>query len=396
MRTLTSVAVEVPLAAAERECAGYFELNGSSPNLWAPLSGIYECADGFVRVHANFDHHRDAALRAVGLPAGATKADLGSRLRAWGKCEFETAATHEGGAVAACRSFDEWDALEQASVVRTLPLLTLERIGDADPLPLPETSTIPLDGVRVLDLTRILAGPIGGRTLAAYGADVMLVNAPYLPNIDNLPETSRGKLSCHIDLARSGGKARLDALIDGAHVFVQGYRPGALARRGYGPQAIAERRPGIVCVSLSAYGAGPWEARRGFDSLVQTATGFNLAEAEAFGEDRPRALPYQILDCASGFLMAFAAQAGLIRQQQEGGSWHAQVSLVQTAQWLRAMGRDDGEPGMKKPDFQDFLQSWPCDQGELRALPHAALLDGRPCEWRRPSVSPGTSQPVWP
>src|SRR5207244_380319 len=159
-----------------------------------------------------------------------------------------------------------------------------ERIGDAPPLQLPplREEQRPLEGVRVLDLTRILAGPVGGKALAAYGADVMLVNSPHLPNIEAIADTSRGKRSAHVDLRTPEGRATFDELLGQAHVVVQGYRPGGLQALGYGPEELARKRPGIVLVSLSAYGPqGPWSARRGFDSLVQTAMGFNHAEAEA-------------------------------------------------------------------------------------------------------------------
>ena len=175
----------------------------------------------------------------------------------------------------------------------------------------------------MLDLTRILAGPVGTRALAAYGADVLLVNSPHLPNIDAIADTSRGKLSAHADLRDPAGRAVFDAVLRDAHVFVQGYRPGGLQHLGYGAEALAEYCPGIVAVSLSAYGPeGPWAARRGFDSLVQTATGFNHAEAQAFGSGAARALPTQILDHASGYLIALGTCAALLRQQREGGSWH--------------------------------------------------------------------------
>ena len=175
----------------------------------------------------------------------------------------------------------------------------------------------PLEGLRVLDLTRILAGPVAGRTLAAFGADVMLVNSPKLPNISAIADTSRGKRSALADLHEPADRAALVAALQGAHVMLQAYRPGGLAALGFGAEQAAALRPGIVHVSLSAYGrTGPWAQRRGFDSLVQTATGINDAEGTAFGAGRPRALPMQILDMASAFLLAFGAEAALLRQRQ--------------------------------------------------------------------------------
>jgi len=249
----------------------------------------------------------------------------------------------------------------------------------------------------VLDLTRILAGPVAGRALAAYGADVLLVNSPHLPNIEAIADTSRGKLSAHADLRSAADRAAFEAVLREAHVFVQGYRPGALGGLGFGPDEVAALCPGVIVVSLSAYGpSGPWAGRRGFDSLVQTATGFNDAEARAFGSGPPRALPMQILDHASGYLMALGAQAALIRQAIEGGSWHVQVSLARTAQWLRSLGRVAGGFDAAKPDFSDLLEASHSGFGELVALRHAAQMSETPAGWSRPSMPPGTHPLAWP
>jgi crotonobetainyl-CoA:carnitine CoA-transferase CaiB-like acyl-CoA transferase len=225
----------------------------------------------------------------------------------------------------------------------------------------------------------------------------MLVNAPHLPNIEAIADTSRGKRSALVDLRTDAGRAAMDALLRDAHVFVQGYRPGGLASLGYGPQELAQRRPGIVCVSLSAYGPqGPWRDRRGFDSLVQTATGFNAAEGEAAGDPgKPKAMPMQILDEATGYLIAFGAAAALWRQQREGGSWHVQVSLAQTGHWLRSLGRVPDGFAAKPPPLEPFLETTPSAWGELQAFRHAAQLSRTPAHWSRSSERPGDSPPRW-
>jgi crotonobetainyl-CoA:carnitine CoA-transferase CaiB-like acyl-CoA transferase len=392
-----SPGVSVDMHDAEIECTGYFRLNGEVPNAWAPLSGLYACGDGYVRIHANFDHHRDRALDILGIthdPSKTTKDDIGNALSSWSAVDFESAVADAGGVVSAVRSFDEWDAHPHARVVSGLPLLTIEKIGEAPPRETGKGDK-PLSNIRVLDLTRILAGPVCGRTLAAYGADVMLVNSPSLPNIESIAETSRGKRSVHIDLSEAVGADQLEQLVSEAHIFIQGYRPGGLPALGFSPERLAELRPGIVYVSLSAYShEGPWSDRRGFDSLVQTATGFNHAEAAASGEDWPRAMPVQILDYASGFLMAYAAQAALYRQMTEGGSWHARISLIQTAQWLRGLGRTDNL-SKARPDIASRLQSYECGFGTLEALPHAAKFDGEETTWNQRSEPPGTHPPQW-
>jgi len=392
--------VGVDMVHAALECVGPFTVNGVAPEVWDKFSGLYACADGWVRVHANFAHHREGALRLLGLqPATATREEAERAMRRWRGIDFETAAAEAGLVATALRSFDQWGVTPQGQAVAAQPLFTVERIGDAPALELaPLTNDEPpLAGVRVLDLTRILAGPVGGRALAAYGADVMLVNSPRLPNIEAISDTSRGKLSTHIDLRADTGREALANLSAQAHVFVQGYRPGGLQALGFGPEELARQRPGIVYVSLSAYGKqGPWAGRRGFDSLVQTATGFNHAEGEAAGEGKPRPLPMQLLDHATGYLIALGASAALVRQQREGGSWHVQVSLAQTGHWLRGLGRIENAFAVKKSDAKPYLEKSASGFGELVAVRHSARLSRTPARWRRPAVPPGTHAPAWP
>lgn len=392
------VAVDMLHAAAE--CLCWFSLDGRVPDPWDKFSGLYRTADGWVRVHANFAHHRDGALRLLGLDAAhAERADAERAMLSWRAVDFESAAARAGLVATALRSFEEWDASPQGRAIAVQPLFTIERIGDAPPLALPRLAIQdrPLAGVRVLDLTRILAGPVGGRALAAYGADVLLVNAPHLPNIEAIAETSRGKRSALLDLTQDAGRAGLQRLLRDAQVFVQGYRPGGLHALGFGPEALAAHRPGIVCVSLSAYGPqGPWAARRGFDSLVQTAMGFNHAEGQAQQEGgAPRALPMQILDQASGYLIALGAAAALVRQQREGGSWHVQVSLAQTGHWLRGLGRVQGGLLTPRPDITNLLETTDSGFGRLCAVRHSAQLARTPARWTHPSVPPGTHAAVW-
>ncbi|GAA5232039.1 CoA transferase [Verticiella sediminum] len=391
------VAVDATHAAVES--TGWFSLDGTVPDIWDPITGLYRTADGHVRIHANFAHHRDGALRLLGLePARATRADAEQALLDWKALEFEAAAASRGLVCTALRTFAQWDATPQGEALAAQPLMRFTRIGDAPPRSWsrPAANDPPLHGVRVLDLTRILAGPVGGRTLAALGADVMLVNSPRLPNIAAIADTSRGKRSAHVDLHTPTGRQTLWRLVDEAHVFSQGYRPGGLAALGFSPQALAQKRPGMVCVSLTAYGTqGPWAGRRGFDSLVQTAMGFNHAEGEAEGKGRPRPMPMQILDQATGLLMAFGASAALWRQTQEGGSWQVDVSLAQTAQWLRGLGRVEDGLAAQPPAIEPYLEDSASGFGALRAVRPAVQLSRTAARYARPSVPPGSDAPVW-
>ncbi|WP_313299753.1 CoA transferase [Diaphorobacter sp.] len=404
--------VHVDAAHALAETTGYFTLNGERPSIWSPISGLYPCGaelgdPGHVRIHANFDHHRDGALQLLGLPVGAqtTQADVVQALKSWHALEFEQRATDAGLVVAALRTPEEWRAHPQALALQEQPLVQLTLL-DADepapPLPWCETSPeqLPLAGLRVLDLTRILAGPVGARTLAAYGADVLMINSPHLPNIEAIADVSRGKRSALLDLAQPHGAAQLESLVRNAHVFLQGYRPGSLERLGFGVAEVAKMRPGIVYASLSAYGReGAWRDKRGFDSLVQTVTGMNRAEGDAFGDPSPRALPVQMLDYSAGFLLAFGTQVALHRQATVGGTWHVQVALARVAQWLWEMGRlavaDQGEPGDVEALVAPWLHTSSSGFGTLRAVSHAATLSRTPARWKCDSVPPGTHEPLW-
>lgn len=397
--------VGVSALDAALECGMHYRIDGRTPDAWDPLSSLYRCGGGalpqWLRLHANFAHHRDGALRLLGLPPGPAtgRAAVQAALAGWSAEGFESAAAEAGLVVAALRSFDEWDRHPQGLALAGAPVISLEKIGEAPPQRWSELSngSAPLSGLRVLDLTRILAGPVAGRALAAYGAEVMLVNSPGLPNIEAIADTSRGKLSAHLDLRQPAGAAALRALLRDAQVFMQGYRPDALAALGFDSDTLASLRPGIVCVSLSAYGArGPWAGRRGFDSLVQTATGFNDAEARAAGSAEPRAMPCQIIDYASGYLMAFGAQAALLRQAREGGSWHVRVSLARTGLWLRGLGRVERGFDVAQPPFEHRLVETGSGFGRLAALPHPARFTATPAHWARPSVPPGTHPPAWP
>jgi crotonobetainyl-CoA:carnitine CoA-transferase CaiB-like acyl-CoA transferase len=390
------VSVDMRDAAIEFRSERYLRVDGKYPaDDIDRLSGLYRCGDGrWARLHTSLPHHYRGMLAL--LRCADDRAAVERALAQWEGEALENAAADAGLVATACRSFAEWDRHPQSRAIAQLPLFSIEQIGEAPSEPLTKAAR-PLAGIRVLDLTRIIAGPVCGRTLAAHGADVLLVSASHLPSLRPLViDTGRGKLSTFIDLREASGRETLAALVRDADIFVQGYRPGAVAALGFGPNEVAKIRPGIVYVSLSAYGHdGPWAARRGFDSLVQTASGFNAAEAEAFATSEPRPLPAQALDHATGHLLAFAAMAALTRRAKAGGTWHVRASLAQTAYWLRRLGRIDGmacaDP--KFDDVRDRLEETASGFGRLTAVRHAAVMDETPPHWQRPSVQLGTHAP---
>lgn len=394
------VSVDMRHAAVEFHSEHYLKLAGQeAADAWDSIAGTYTCGDGrVVRLHTNFPHHRAGMLRLLGCEG--TRPAVAAALRNWQAFAFEDAAAEAGMCASAMRSFAEWDAHPQGRAVAQLPPVELVKLGEAPPTPLPSLGTRPLAGLRVLELTRVIAGPVCGRTLAAHGAEVLHISAAHLPSFDRLNvDVNRGKRSAQLDLRTTEGQAQLRQLAQGADVFLQGYRPGAVAGHGFEPAHLAALRPGIVCTSLSAYGGvGPWGARRGFDSLVQTASGFNHAEALAAGTAPPKPLPCQALDHASGFLLAFGTMAALLRRAEEGGSWLVKVSLAGTGWWLRNLGRLEHGFAAGVPSFEEILpltEQMQTGFGQLTALRDAAVLSETPSHWALGSVPLGTHAAAW-
>jgi crotonobetainyl-CoA:carnitine CoA-transferase CaiB-like acyl-CoA transferase len=394
------VTVDMRHAAVECRSERYLRVDGKPPPpAWDAIAGIYNTRGAkFVRLHTNFPHHRDAVCKV--LNCNPERDEVQAALLQWDGEAFETAAYAEGGVVAVMRSHDEWSATPHAKALAGLPLISITKIGDAAPKPWPAGDR-PLAGIRVLDLSRVIAGPVAGRTLAAHGADVLLISGPDLPAIPWLTiDTGRGKLTSFVDLKREQGRGTLRDLLAGADIFSQGYRPRAIAGLGFSPDDAARINPGIVYVTLSAYGhAGPWAERRGFDSLVQTAFGFNHAEGQAAGVDGPKELPAQMLDHATGYFMAFGAMMAKARQAREGGSWHVQVSLARTGQWLWNLGRHaDGlaSEDLKGEAVMPFVEEVGSGFGALRSVRHSALLSKTPAFWARPAMPLGSHPPQWP
>ncbi|MEU4536750.1 CoA transferase [Streptosporangium sp. NPDC023825] len=389
-------AVDVREAAIAFLDERHFRIDGIAVDLWAPLSGDYRTADGWVRLHCNFDHHRDAVLTALGLPAG-TGGDAVERACAGRTAiEVEEAVTAAGGCAAAMRDRAGWREHPQSRAVAASPLVHLTRIGESGAprtgAPRGEGGRV-LDGVRVLDLTRVIAGPVATRTLAAHGAQVLRVGSRHLPEVPGpVIGTAFGKRSCHLDLRTPAGSAALRDLVAQVDVLVQSYRPGALEALGFGPRELAGIRPGIVCVDVSAYGErGPWAGRRGFDSLVQMVSG--IAHEGGDGS-RPRPLPAQVLDHATGHLAAFGAMAALLRRSTEGGSWRVELSLAGTARWLDGLGRVGGA-ATPEPDVTGMIEEMDSAFGRLTYLRPPGTVDGVSPYWSSPPPRRGEHPPAW-
>ncbi|KOG61925.1 CoA-transferase [Streptomyces antibioticus] len=373
------------------------KVDGRAPVVFAPLSRFWRTADGWVRTHANYPHHRARLLGALGLPADASVEEVAGRLAERSAQEAEEAVQGADGLAVALRTPQEWRTHPQAAEVAARPLVERARLDSAPARVLPPldpaaAALLPAAGLRVLDLTRVLAGPVATRTLALLGADVLRVDAPWLPELPDLhADTGFGKRSATLDLA--AGRDTFEELLRTADVVVTGYRPGALDRFGLAPRALAERNPGLVVAQVSAWGAyGPWGGRRGFDSLVQVATGIAVAEGSA---QRPGALPAQALDHGTGYLLAAAVLRALTEQSYDGGSRLVRLALARTAHWLTDGTLSTAAEGAPYAGPDAWLTETDSPLGRLRHARPAVSFTGGPADWARPPVPWGTEPAEW-
>ncbi|WP_037968042.1 CoA transferase [Streptomyces sp. SS] len=348
----------------------HLRIDGRAPVNFAPLSRFWRAADGWVRTHANYPHHKVALLAALNAADSveAVAAAIGERKAV----EVEAAVYAAGGLAVALRTPGEWAASEQGREVAARPLLTRERLDDAPP----RRRTGPL---RILDLTRVIAGPVATRTLALLGADVLRIDPPGNPELpDQHADTDVGKRTAALDLDRPSDRRTFDELLDSADVLVTGYRPGALDR-------FDLARPGLVTARLSAWGDyGPWAGRRGFDSLVQVATGIAAVEGSA---EEPGALPAQALDHGTGYLLAAAVLRALTEQASEGGTRLVRLALAQTGHWL--------SHGLPRYEPERYLAESEGPLGRLRYALSPVSYEGGPAGWSRPPGLAGADAPEW-
>ena len=383
------------VAAAVRS-ERYFRRGGVSAGAgFAALSRFWRTGDGWVRTHANYPWHRAALLSALGADPDAV-ADAMAGLAAE---EVEARVFAAGGIAAAVRPLEAWRDHAQGKALVGEPLVAHRAVGDAGPRIRP-VSERPASGVRVLDLTRVIAGPVCTRYLGALGADVLRLDPPDLPDMrpGESTDTLLGKRSARLDLRSDAGAAALARLLAEADVVVCGYRPGALDRFGLSEEALAERHRGLVVVYLDAWGhGGPWAGRRGFDSIVQAATGIAVGESAGGGE--PGALPCQLLDHGTGYLAAAAALDGLRRQADQGGSHIRRLSLARTAWWLTSVptsGQGPSDPPTGAADSPPWLAEVDSARGSVTAVTPPGGIDGRPLRWPSPLTGYGDDAPAWP
>jgi hypothetical protein len=365
------------------------------PPQWDPIAGDYAASDGWIRLHTNAPHHRAAALAVLGSPAD--RAQVAAAVAGWKAEALETAVVANGGCAAAMRSIDDWAVHPQGSAVAAEPLLWHTSTGTGAIPSWTAPVDRPLQGVRVLDLTRILAGPVATRFLAGFGAQVLRLDPLDWDEPAAAPEVTLGKRCGRIDLRTANGRALFEQLLSQADVLIHGYRTDALTRLGLDADARSRIRPGLVDVSLNAYGwTGPWTNRRGFDSLLQMSTGIAHAGMQKTDRERPVPLPVQALDHATGYIMAAAAIRGLIRQRTSGTGCAVRASLARTAQLLVSRSFADPDAALadeSADDMSDGLEAtaW----GPAHRLKPALHIAGTAMHWDHPAGPLGASPAQW-
>jgi crotonobetainyl-CoA:carnitine CoA-transferase CaiB-like acyl-CoA transferase len=418
------VTVDVDAAAAAMRGWTYLAEAGAAPRA-APAMRLFFATedDRWIFLHRRAPHHAARQERVLGC--GHSDAEVAEAVRHWKGADLEEAVVAAGACAALVRTHEEWARLEQAAAVARLPLLEVTKIGDSEPEPAggprarheggfghrararrvrgvvpPEDDRRPLKNLRVLDVTHVLAGPTCARTLAEHGADVLRIGMSSAGDANPMQrDTGHGKRSAVLNLKSDDGASVLRALTGGADVFSQGYRPGALAALGFSPEDAARLRPGIVYVSMTAFGRlGPWRGRRGYDSVVQSVSGF-CDEVAADGE--PRFLPVSALDYVTGYLAAFGVLTALERRAAEGGSYHVQLSLAQTGRYLAGLPRTaaaecaERSPELAAGRLAELLTETDTPFGRLRHLAPTAAMSRTPPRWDRPTVPMNHDSPAW-
>jgi hypothetical protein len=365
------------------------------PGLWDPLSADYETKDGWIRLHMNAPHHRDAALAVLGVPP--EKDAVAREVSRWAADDLETAVVMGGGCAATMRSVADWKVHPQGRAVASEPLLDLRAAQSDSRLDWKMSRQRPLEGLRVLDLTRVLAGPVATRFLAGFGAEVLRIDPPWWDEPVVVLEVALGKRCARLDFREPSGRELLEQLLKGADILIHGYRPDAMARLGFDAAKRQAIRPGLVDVTLDAYGwTGPWNGRRGFDSIVQMSSGIADTGMKQSGKNRPTPLPVQALDHSAGYLLAAAAVRGLTNRLQTGAGCEGRTSLARMAAMLieHPMAHAPEAIAPEEPnDLSENIEetAW----GPARRIKPPIVVKGAPLHWDLAASQLGSSEPKW-
>jgi hypothetical protein len=391
---------ELPTVTVDRRLASFWfsssirPIGWQVPPLWDPVAGDYATADGWIRLHTNAPHHRAAAERVLG--ACTDRAAMAAKVAKWTSTALEHAVVEASGCAAEMRSWAQWQQHPQGLAVNAEPLVHFAEQVDGKTLPWHGSVARPLAGIKVLDLTRVLAGPTASRFLAGLGADVLRIDSPTWNEPGVVPEMTLGKRCARLDLHDPADRAVFEDLLKNADLLLHGYRADALEHLGFGFERRQQLAPGLIDISLNAYGwSGPWRNRRGFDSLVQMSSGIAEAGQRWKQADKPTPLPVQALDHATGYLMAASALRLLTERLANGRGGSARLSLARTAKLLIEHG-----PGTNEPlRAEDALDQAPAIEqtawGPAQRLRVPVLISGTAVQWDLPAADLGSHCPRW-
>ncbi|MCR8935159.1 MULTISPECIES: CoA transferase [unclassified Pseudomonas] len=391
---------ELPTVAVDRRLASFWfsssirPIGWQVPPLWDAVAGDYATADGWIRLHTNAPHHRAAAERVLG--ACADRAAMAANVAKWTSTALEQAVVEANGCAAEMRSWAQWQQHPQGLAVNAEPLVHFSEQTDGKTLAWQGSAARPLAGIKVLDLTRVLAGPTASRFLAGLGADVLRIDSPTWNEPGVVPEMTLGKRCARLDLHDPADRALFGSLLKDADLLLHGYRADALELLGFGFERRQQLAPGLIDVSLNAYGwSGPWRNRRGFDSLVQMSSGIAEAGQRWKQADKPTPLPVQALDHATGYLMAASALRLLTERLAHGRGGSARLSLARTAKLLIEHG-----PGTNEPlRAEDALDQAPAIEhtawGPAQRLRVPVQISGTGVQWDLPAAELGSHQAQW-
>lgn len=391
--------VNAHCAAASTHAVTFQQQNGynwqyNDPDY--PTTDFYLTQDNrWIFLHGGYPRLRDGILDILDVPNN--RARVAQAVAKWNAEALEETIARTGLCAAIARSHDEWLAHPQGLAVSQEPLIRFTRLTDSSPKPRQYGNERVLQSLRVLDFTHVIAGPTATRGLAQMGADVLHISSPYRPRI--LPfdvDTNHGKRNAYLELSSADGARRAAQLVRDGDVFVQSYRPGALARYGLSNEELARNNPHIITVNLNCYGhRGPWKDRPGFEQLAQTVTGMAVAQGEG---GQPQLGPTYPNDYLSGYLATLGVLMALERQRHEGGAWQVDVSLCRTATWLQELGSLAEWRHVPPPDAQAIASAMAVEQGpfgELRYFNSALSLAHTPMRFSQPAMPLGAHEAAW-
>ncbi|KAF4425059.1 hypothetical protein F53441_14207 [Fusarium austroafricanum] len=402
--------VTVPLehAAVEFKSERLYTMANEPKSLsTVAIGGLHKTSDGYVRIHDSF--HAQGTLELLGLNPDSTPEQVSEQTADWASIDLENCGTAEGKvAIYALRSYRQWDKLPQSEAVSDFPIL-VGQVWHSPPIGLPSRmqpgNLKCLQGLRVVEMSRVIAAPLCGKTLAAHGADVIWVTSPNLPDLPRVDrEFGRGKRTVQLDIHNPDDKKQLLNLLKDCDVFIQGFRPGSLASYGLSQKELRKVNPDIIVANMSAFGPdGPWSGRRGFDSLVQTCSGMNVSEAEHAGKgEAARPMPCQALDHSAGFMLGVGIMTAIYHRACLGGSWNVDVSLAGMMKYLRSLGQYPGSSGFEVKDFEkpedvpeSYFETSETGFGTMTTIKHSATIEGLQVGWDIMPKPLGSDKPEW-